>query len=76
MKKSYNPPQQVSISPNNIKKEINSIFENIYKEVFMNGINPLENIKKSHNKKIILKFKFTNHKKFKSKKNISRHSST
>ena len=53
LKKSYNPPQQVSISPNNIKKEINSIFENIYKEVFMNGINPLENIKKSHNEKII-----------------------
>ena len=48
LKKSYNPPQQVSISPNNIKKEINSIFENIYKEVFMNGINPLENISKKN----------------------------
>ena len=33
-----------SISPNNIKKEINSIFENIYKEVFLNGNNSLDNL--------------------------------
>ena len=41
-KKRYN---HQSISPNNIKKEINNIFENIYKEVFINGNpNPLNNI--------------------------------
>ena len=33
-KNSYN--QKSYISPNNIKKEINNIFENIYKEVFIN----------------------------------------
>ena len=55
MKKSY--ISQESISPNNIKKEINSIFENIYKEVFINGNNPLDNINQRNPKKIKLKSK-------------------
>ena len=56
MKKSY--ISQESISPNNIKKEINSIFENIYKEVFINGNNPLDNnINQRNPSKIKLKKK-------------------
>ena len=48
LKKSSN----ISISPNNIKKEINTIFENIYKEVFINGNdNPFNNIERKNNKK-------------------------
>ena len=57
MKKSY--ISQDSISPNNIKKEINSIFENIYKEVFINrnGSNPLDNINQKNQRNINLKKK-------------------
>ena len=48
LKKSSN----ISISPNNIKKEINTIFENIYKEVFINGNdNPFNIIERKNNKK-------------------------
>lgn len=50
IKKSYNP--QPYISPYRIKKEINSIFENIYKEVFINeNNNPFDNTIKRKEKK-------------------------
>ena len=69
-KNSYN--QKSYISPNNIKKEINNIFENIYKEVFINGNNnnPLDGLnithKKQYKKKDISKNKNSHHERNKS----------